>query len=680
MLLVWVCLTLSAAATEPLSLPDNFDPALAMLRDGDRHSSREAAELAERLLENGTPQDIETAVKVLDAVIACQEQREGARHQGNFLWNREDEAIRDLNGVEFVLRHLIPMMIRHGGRLPEDVRTRVLTCIRRGVDEVRRMDVAVTYTNIATMDCLNSCLGGELLNDPAVTQRGYAKLKELADVTTANGTVYEFYSPGYTQVTVDALHRLSSLARDRETAVRARTMLARLALTTALHIPPSTGRLTGPFSRAYFDEVMGESESESEYLRAWAAEGVVPDWIAMVLDRSMPLPVQIGETSARAWSMGATTYLAKDFSLGTASREVSNQTSGLVIRYPIPGSPQPGTVFSRYLVNDTWFEPSDTPEDRSSYLSLRDTGKHFAVQAGARALYVCSPRQTAYVDSFAPCTRDYWHSAKAALIWSRRDTVDAIWAGERLLETLPAEVQPGEVVVVDSGPVFVGIMPMSRTDLGYGAPLRVAEAQGMLAFEMYNYLGGPKVHNDLERMSRFYRGQPKNAFYVEVAERAAYPDAQAFGKAIAAGAVKDEAAPEFTVYNENADRPWVLEYQRDGQMIGLEVDLIDWTLTRRWTEKGDLGFPMLESPVARQNDTGRVEVAGAVLECPPAPAWVYADPERDFYVAGYHGDPGTLTLTLPKNRVTIENMGTGTVVYQAGKVTIDALGDPVLGD
>lgn len=678
MLLLCACLIVSASAVEPLTLPGDFDPEIAMLRDGERHSSREAAELAEKLVANGTPQDIETAAKVLDAVIACQEQREGARHQGNFLWNREDEAIRDLNGVEFVLRHLIPMMIRHGDRLPEDARARVLRCIRLGVDEIRQMDVAVTYTNIATMDCLNSCLGGELLNDPAVAQRGYAKLKELADFTAANGTVYEFYSPGYTQVTVDALHRLSSLVRDRETAVRARTMLARLALTTALHIPLSTGRLAGPFSRAYFDEVMGESESESGYLRAWAVEGVVPEWIAMVLDRSMPLPMQVVETSARAWSMSATTYLTKDYSLGTASREVSNQTSGLVIRYPVAGSQQPGTVFSRYLVNDTWFEPSDTPEERSSFLSLRDMGKHYAAQSGPRALYVCSPRQTAYVDSFAPCTRDYWHSAKAALIWSRRDTVDAIWAGERLLESLPAEVHPGEVVVVESGAVYVGILPLSRTDLGYGAPLRVAEAQGMLAFEMYNYLGGPKVHNDLERMSRFYRGQPQNAFYVEVAERAAYPDATAFGKAIAAGAVKDEAAPEFTVYNEGADRPWVLEYQRDGQTVGLEVDLMDWTLTRRWTEKGDLGFPLLESPVARQSDTGCFEVAGAALECPAAPAWLYADPERDFYVAGYHGEPGTLALTLSNSHVTIENMGTGTVVYHASKVTIDALGDPVV--
>ena len=370
MFLLCLCLFVLSAAAEPLRLPENYDPEVSMVRDRDRHSTREAAELAENLLANGAPQDIETAAKVLDAVIACQEQRDGARHQGNFLWNREDEAIRDLNGVEFVLRHLIPMMIRNGDRHPEDAPARMLACIRLGVDEVRRMDVAVTYTNIATMDCLNSCLGGELLNNPEVAQRGYAKLKKLADVTASNGTIYEFYSPGYTQVTVDALHRLSSLARDRDTAVRARTMLARLALTTALHISSSTGRLAGPFSRAYFDEVMSESEPESEYLRAWAAEGVVPEWIVRVLDRSMPLPMQIEEGSARDWNMSATTYFEEVFSMGVATREVSNQTSGIVIRYAGGGSQQPGTVFSRYLVNAAWFDPSDTPEERSSFLSL----------------------------------------------------------------------------------------------------------------------------------------------------------------------------------------------------------------------------------------------------------------------------------------------------------------------
>jgi len=571
---------------------------------------------------------------------------------------------------------MIPMMLDHGDRLPPEARERVLRCIRLAVDEIRRMDVAVTYTNIASMDCLNSCLGGELLGDKAIAERGYAKLKEFSGVTAANGTVFEFYSPGYTQVTIDALHRLATRVRDEATAVRARTTAARLALTTALHVHPATGFLTGPFSRAYYDQVAGVDESELAYLRRWVEEGVVPEWIGRVLDQVMPLPMQIDEASIAEWDMASTAYIARDFSLGIATREISSQTSGMVIRYPIPGSVQPGTIFSRYLLNDPWFEPSDVPKEGSHFLRLRNDGKFWGVQSGPRALYLCGPRTLAHPGSFAPCSRDLWHSAKEAIIWTRPDTVDGIWAGKRKIESLPAEVQPGEVVVIACGPVYIGVRPLTRTDLGYGAPLRLAESGGLLALQMYNYLGGPKVHNDLERMSRFYRGQPQCGYYLEVASRSEFADGEAFGDTIAGGILVDEAAPDFTIYQDEADRPWTVEYRRDGHVLGIEIDLMDWTLTRRWTEKGDLGYPMLESTVARQTNSGRVEVAGVMLECPPAPAWLYADPDADFFVAGYHGEPGAVSLTVPTDRVEVDSMGEGTIIYEAGAVRVDALGNP----
>jgi hypothetical protein len=667
---------LLAATGNIVELPDDF-PVEAFIAGTSSAQARAGAEYAELLVQRGEPEDIVLAVRLLDAVIACQEQRDGARHQGNFVWSQDDEAIRDLNAVEFVMRHLIPMMLDHGDRLPADARERVLQCIRLAVDEIRRMDVAVTYTNIASMDCLNSCLGGELLGDAAIAERGYAKLKELADVTAANGTVYEFYSPGYTKVTIDAMHRLATRVRDEATAVRAHTLAARLALTTALHVHSETGFLTGPFSRAYYNEVTGD-ESEATYLREWIGDGIVPEWIGRVLDRKPPLPMQIDEASYAEWDMVASTYITASYSLGVSSREISSQSTGLIIRYPIDGTVSPGSIFSRYLLNDAWFEASDAPREGSRYFRLRNDGKFWGVQSGPRALYLCAPRTIAHPDSFAPCSRDLWHSAKEALIWSHPETVDAIWAGSRKIESLPADVNPGEVVVIASGPIYVGIMPLTRTDLGYGAPLRIAESNGQLAFQMYNYLGGDKVHNDLERMSRFYRGQPQCGYYLEVAERSEYEDGKAFGDTIARGALVDEAAPDFTVYQDDADRTWKVEYRRDGLVLGMEIDLMDWTLTRRWTEDGDLGYPMLESPVARQTGTGRVEVAGAVFECPAAPAWLYADPDADFFVAGYHGETGAVSLNLPNERIEIESMGTGTVVYNAGDVRIDALGTPTV--
>ena len=47
------------------------------------------------------------------------------------------------------------------------------------------------------------------------------------------------------------LSRLAELTEDEHTRIRARTMLARLGLSAALHIHPGIGCWAGPFSRAY---------------------------------------------------------------------------------------------------------------------------------------------------------------------------------------------------------------------------------------------------------------------------------------------------------------------------------------------------------------------------------------------------------------------------------------------
>jgi hypothetical protein len=91
----------------PLNLPENFNPETLMLSKtteyGIFHETRQAARLAAQLVANGTPQDIDLAERILEAVIRCQERNEGDPHFGNFYWMAEDEVVEDLNAVEFVL-------------------------------------------------------------------------------------------------------------------------------------------------------------------------------------------------------------------------------------------------------------------------------------------------------------------------------------------------------------------------------------------------------------------------------------------------------------------------------------------------------------------------------------------------------------------------------------------------
>jgi hypothetical protein len=665
-------LLVAAAMVEPLPIPESLDRDTMMVGKGS-HFTKASAGFIQELVANGAPEDIALAEDMLDALLDCQDMRQGARHHGNFRWYREDECVTDKNAVEFVMSHLIPMMIQHGDRLPAPIGERVTTSIRAALDEIRRMDVAVTYTNIAALDCANSCLGGELLEDDAVAERGYAKFEALAAVTAGNGTVFEYYSPGYTKTTMRALHSLASHVQHEVTRVRARAMIARLALTTALHVHPATNKLTGPHSRTYFTQIVGEAVPAGQYLRDWVNEGVVPTWVERVLERSMPLPMQIDESAQAGWHIGMTSYLDRRFALGVATREISRQSNCMMIHYPSGNPDRPGVILSRYLTNDTWFTPpTDGEEPRFPY----DGGKFWGVQHGPRALCLYAPRGVAHPDSLAPASLHLWRSAKAAVIWLQYQHVGDVWINDQRVESLPVDVPEGAVVVVESGPIYTAVMPLSRTELGHESPMRLVEANGMLALEMYNYLGPMKAHNDLERMSRFYRGQVQCGFFIEVADRKAYPNAAEFADTVARGAITDEVGPEQTAYMEEAQRPWHVEYRRDDHILGMEVDLMAWTLKRRWTESGNLGYPMLEAPVARQSATGLVQVDGGVVTCDAIPAWLYADGEGDLYVAGCHGEAGQFTLRTPSGEVRVPAMRSGTVVWDRGVVTVETHGSP----
>lgn len=650
---------------DPLPLPQNWDPQAHLpcrrTEYGVFHESRAGAGLAAALVANGTPEDIRLAEDVLEATLACQERRPDARHRGNFYWMAEDTVVEDLNAVEFVLGSLIPMMIRHGDRLREPLRGRVLESIRLGLEEIRRLDVLVAYTNICVMDVANSCLGGELLGERSIAERGYRKLAEWMAFTDLSGTTYEYNSPTYTAVTIRVLGRLAELVRHAPTRTRARTALARLGLTAALHIHPATGRWAGPHSRAYHPSVVCETAPEVEMVEGWLADGTLPVWMEGAL-RRRPTPATVEETADAERGSGITTYHGESFALGVASSEFGGQSDVCIAHYLRRGAECPGVLYTRYLTNDKWLGDSYHATDRTRSRNLTEEGQFFGVQRGPRAIGCYTPRAP------GAC-----HSAKATLIWTGRERVDEVWVGERRIEDLPADVGPGEIVVVGSGDAYAAVRPLEVTDLHREAPRRLVEMRGDLVLELYNYQGPEKRFWELGWPGAFFQGRPIAAFYLELAERGAYPDGRAFARDVARGAVRERMDPPFTYRGEGA-RIWRCEYARDGEALGLEVDLMAWKLLRRWRDGAQLGWPMLESPVARQASGGHLELAGAELRCGPDAAWLYADPGARRWVAGYHGaDPQPLTLTVPEGRVELDGLATGVVVWDGDTVTVEAV-------
>ena len=117
-----------------------------------------------------------------------------------------------------------------------------------------------------------------------------------------------------------------------------------------------------------------------------------------------------------------------------------------------------------------------------------------------------------------------------------------------------------------------------------------------------------------------------------------------------------------------------MEYARDDRILGIEVDLYEWSLKRRWTQDGPLDWPMHESPYARQSASGQVSIGGATLTCDKGPIWLCACPGGKRYVAAYSGiEMTSLRLEVPGDVVELAEMGAGTVIWDEGQVKIEAI-------
>ena len=663
-------------SVKPLPLPDGFNPEAHMIaqRVNDRtyHGVVPTVRFASTLVANGTRPDLKRAESMLNAVLDCQERRAGDPHFGNFLWEREDETVEDLNAVQFVLFNLIPLLIRYPDRLSTELKDRCRESIRFGLEAIKKIDVHPTYTNIVLKDITNSCLGGELLNSDEFSQRGYDKFVAWMNLTDKNGVPSEFNSPTYAPIAIDVLSCLVDLIEHRETRLRARLMLNRLGLSAGLHLHPGTGRWAGPYSRAYRPTVYGETPSEVNTFKAWIDSGTLPGWMDDLLTDLIE-PMEITETADAKKGVGLTTYHSPSFALGVASQELTTQANRFIAlqsnvfitHYTIPGPERSGVFFSRYILDDKWIGDFQTTPSRVANQLLPEEGRFYGVQDGTRAIGLYSPRS---LGAWSRCS-----SAKAALIWTRKERVDEIWIGNRQIEALPADISPGEIVVIASDDALMTVRPLTLTDLGRNAPIRLTVIDNHLVLEMYNYLGPPKTFWELAQPGSFYQGQPQCGFYAEIAERSNYSTARAFGETVAAGKLKDEAQKPIT-YESGVERLWQVEYTRDGQSLGLEIDLMEWKLKRRWTQAGDLGWPMLESPIVRQTRTGHVQVGEAKLTCGQDAAWLFSNPQTKRWVAAYHGSRSApLCLTIPDGKVKIDGMAAGTVVWDNGFVTVEAI-------
>ncbi|MGB5051395.1 MAG: hypothetical protein WBO46_20775, partial [Caldilineaceae bacterium] len=438
---------------------------------------------------------------------------------------------------------------------------------------------------------------------------------------------------------------------------------------------------------------VGATPPEMERVQGWLADGTIPPWIADVLtDR--PARYTISETAERSRGIGFTTRITPAWALGVASTSTHNQSDVCMLHYTRPSVEKPsvekpsiekpGVLYTRYVFNDKWFGDFYHATDRSQQRNLLDEGAFYGVMEDNRAIGVYAAQ------SFLQGT-----SAKATFIWTGCAEPEEVWIDGQQVTALPADLPPGATVVVGSGDVYTAIRPLTRTALGKETPARLVAREGDLVLELHNYRGPDKRFWEQRWPGAFFQGVPICAYYLEVSDRSDYTNGAEMAQALAGGELSESLDAPYT-FPAEGERHYSASYSRDGQTLGIDIDLMGWRLLRRWDSRGDVGWPMLSAfsedfPAeaqrrredsgalyfAQQSNEGRVAAAGAVAECAAAGLWLWGSESVGRWVAGHFGEEAaTLKLTTPEGSVTVAGMGAGLVHWDRGEVRVEATGAP----
>lgn len=656
-----------------MNLPPNFDPTNNLIAhkevNGTFHSVIASAALVESLVRDGTQASIDTAEKVISSVLACQITDPGDPHFGNFLWEKESEVVEDLNAVEFVLFRFIPLLTEFPDRLTSETRDRMRISIRNGTKAIARIDVHLLYTNIVLKDICNSCLGGELLGDAEIAERGYLKMRRWFDKTRKSGIPTEYNSPPYTTLAIEVLGRLSSTTMHEETRVLTAVAAARMAISAGIRINPETRRWAGPFGRAYRDAVLAEGPSEIQRLQQLIQAGLAPEWITDVINHR-ELPQEVVETSDVDSHTVVSTYHSKSFSLGVASRELSTQSNRFIaaqtqafdLRYSVPKLGKIATMTTRYLHDDMWLGNYRVTPSRGWDHVFPEEGSFRGVQRGPTAIGVAMSRKLGAERAH--------NRAYLAVVWTDAASVESIYVNGNLVTDRPLEISVESDICVVTETLMIGTRVLGRTTLGANAPIRLVEHDGMISLEIHNYLGPTKTFWELANPGAFFHGLPFCAFYTEVAERDQWETVEQFMTEFSSGISAADLQESPGSGNAN-QRKLEARYSRLGQTLGIEVDLVTGELMRRFTEQGDMDLPKMTSSIALHSDSSPIIIGEARLDFGAGDAWLLSLPEQELWVAGIQGDkPTDVTLTTERGEQHFQGMTSGLIELRGEDVRV----------
>lgn len=225
------------------------------LRERTVHPTRDSLEYALYLLEEGAPERLLRAHRILERVVPLQvadPQSQWYGLWGYFLEEPPDQmASADWNWADFNGSLLLLIESRHGARLPEGLRGRVREAIGHAARSVMRRNVRMSYTNIAIQGTFVTLAASELLGDEELGAYARERMVRLCREIDRTGSFAEYNSPTYARVSLMNLARIRMYVRHEESRRRAAAIERRFWQHLAAHWDAARRQFCGPMSRCY---------------------------------------------------------------------------------------------------------------------------------------------------------------------------------------------------------------------------------------------------------------------------------------------------------------------------------------------------------------------------------------------------------------------------------------------
>lgn len=662
--------------------------------------------LALALLREGDADSVAQAVKIVAAVLESQELSPRHPHRGNWLWLADDEEVGDINAVQFVMRGLLPVLVRYEHLVPAELVARCRESVRLAMMEEERIDVAPTYSNIHLMSLFALNVGGEWLNDPHFIALGAERWQRWVGFTLDSGAPHEYNSPNYGAINLMTLGLLQELVQNPTTRLQARLLYERLWLHAGLHVHRATGQVAAPHCRCYWGPMQtgrgpvkdllwretgwdwllapgpyGGDDEPPYGLELVETDHWLPGYLRAFLEhQSAALPYEVRETANRGEGHDLTTFFSHNFALGTASRTyaigtdcfyIEHQADHLMLHYTRPAGGW-GMMYSRYVVNDRHWGTLGAAPDRPKNANFYDQGHFAGVQKRNKAIGLYALQRE----------NEEVFSLKTIVAFPSGAGLERVWVNEQPVDLsgeLP-HLAAGDWLVVEDGGVYMGVRPLEQSVLGRDAPIRLEWGPlGELWLVIYNYRGGAVRFWDYASLGgAFWRGNLKAGFVTEVAERGDYASASDFLAHLRRATVEDTTDDQHIR---------TIRYAGGGDEIALRYDLWNTRPVDRAIDGQPYTPPHLSSPLAVQGDSGQLAVGSATLTANPQHLFLVAqemDPaNRCWVVVNPQERPTPLRLETPAGVLTAEAFGMGRIEWSApvgGEqvVRVESL-EPVVG-